>query len=136
MNLQTELDRSRPFSTCFSGGGEVAEIDKPVGFMQHGLYFGHDGKLLVDHAYNAEKLALLKKLGLNPEEPVESVLESQAENRVPLNPEIVAELETKSDAELAAMGTKLVELLAAKEITVEAPTDRNGLIRFIAEQAS
>lgn len=132
MSLQTELDTTRKFGRCFSGGGEVAEIDKPVGFYQHGLYFGHDRKLLVDHPYNAEKLALLKKLGLNPEVEAAPVL-AQQEDRVPVNPEIVAELEKRSDAELAEAASKIVETLS---LTDEVPTDRDGLIYFIARHAS
>lgn len=136
MNMQTELDKSRTFGRCFSGGGDIAEIDKPVGYFQHGLYFGHDGKLLVDHPYNTDKLALLRKLGLNPDAQVEPPLLEQVEERKPVNPEIVAALEGKSDTELTEMAAKLVDLLAAKEITVEAPSERTALIRFIAEHAS
>lgn len=136
-NMQTELDRSRPVSRCFSGGGEVAEIDKPVGYFQHGLYFGHDGKLLVDHPYNAEKLALLAKLGLNPDEREEKRLEAQKEDRKPVNPEIVALLETKSDDDLAIMRTKLIDELEKRgEAVGDVPTERDELVQFIAEHAS
>lgn len=134
--LQMEMDTSRPFSRCFSGGGEVAEIDKPVGYFQHGLYFGHDKKLLVDHPYNSEKLDLLRKLGLNPDEPKDEPLAEQMEERKPLNPAVVHELEARSDADLAAAGAKLVEALAADGQTVEAPVERDALIRFIAEHLS
>jgi len=133
--LQMELDRNRKFSRCFSGGGEVAEIDKPVGYMQHGLYFGHDGKLLVEHPYNASKIALLKQLGLNPEEQEEKLLEQQAQ-RAPVNPVVVAELDGKSDGELAAMCVKLKELLAAQGQEIELPTERDDMIQLIAEQTS
>lgn len=132
--MQNELDQTLPFGRCFSGGGEVAEIDKPVGFHQHGLYFGHDGKLLVDHPYNVDKLAKLAKLGLNPE--ATAPLAEQKEERKPVNPEVVAKLELRSDEELAATGAKLVEMMAGEGQVVEAPTDRNGLIRFIADYAS
>lgn len=134
--LQMELDTSRKFSRCFSGGGEVAEIDKPVGYMQHGLYFGHDKKLLVDHPYNAAKIELLKKLGLNPDEREEKLAEAQIE-RKPVNPLVTAELEKKTDAELLAMGLKLADLIAADgSEKPEVPGDRDELIQFIAEHTS
>lgn len=130
--MQTELDRTRKFSKCYSGGGDVAEIDKPVGYLQHGLYFGHDGKLLRDHPYNAEKLALLAKLGLNPDQREEMRAE-QAVEREPVNPAIQAELDGKTDAELAAMGAKLAEILGDGST---APEDRDELIYFIAKHTS
>lgn len=133
--MQTELDRTRKFSRCFSGGGEVAEIDKPVGYFQHGLYFDHAGKLLVDHPYNASKLALLKQLGLNPDER-EEVQAEQAAEREPVNPEVQRELEARTDAELAAMGEKLATMLAANGDKPTVPTDRDELIYFIAKHAS
>lgn len=136
MNMQTELDTTRPFSRCFSGGGEVSPIDRPVGYYQHGLYFGHDRKLLVEHPYNAEKLSLMKKLGLNPDEPKEVMLSEAQIERKPVNPEVQAMLETKTDEELAAMADKLVAELAAREIDAEAPTERGALIRFIGEAVS
>ena len=132
--MQTELDRTRKFSKCYSGGGDVDPIDKPVGFFQHGLYFGHDGKLLRDHPYNAEKLQLLAKLGLNPDEKAE-MLAIQAAEREPVNPTIQAELEGKTDEELAAMGRKLAELLGS-EVAPEVPTERDDLIYFIAKHTS
>lgn len=134
--LQMELDTSRNFSTCFSGGGDVAEIDKPVGYFQHGLYFGHDKKLLVDHPYNAQKLALMRQLGLNPDEPKPEVPVEQMEERKPLNPDVVKELESRSDAMLTEAGAKLVAALAADGQQVEAPAERDALIRFIAEHVS
>lgn len=136
--LQMTLNRELPFSRCFSGGGDVAEIDKPVGFHQHGLYFDHAGKLLVDHPYNAEKLALLKKLGMNPDETKpEEPAEALAARKV-LNPEVVKVLEGKTDAELAEARAKLVGALTEAGTAFEAPAegDRDGLIRFIAEHLS
>jgi len=134
--IQTELDRSRPHSRCFSGGGDVAAVDKPVGYFQHGLYFGHDGKLLADHPYNAEKMALLAKLGMNPEAAVPGEQE-QAEERKPVNPLVVAALEERSDEELAQTGAKLNQALVDRgDAPVELPTERDALIRLIAEYTS
>lgn len=136
--LQMTLNRDLPFSRCFSGGGDVAEIDKPVGFHQHGLYFGHDGHLLVDHPYNAEKLALLKKLGMNPDEKQPEEPAAVLAERKVLNPEVVAVLEKKTDTELAEARDKLAGALRDGGTAFELPAegDRDGLIRFIAEHLS
>jgi hypothetical protein len=135
MSLQQTLNRDLPFATCFAGSGEQSAIDKECAYQQHGLYFGHDGKLLVNSPYNREKIELFKKLGMNPEEP--KLIEAPPEpDRVPLNPEVIAQLESKTDAELYDMAMQLTRILAQKkEPNDYEPTeaDRDENMRFIAK---
>ena len=132
--LQMKLDRSLPFGPVFHGAGETNADDKECRFYQHGLYFGAKDELLIDHPYNKQKVDTIRKLGgINPDKPAEEVV---TQPQVLANPEVVAALDAKTDAELFAMATKLVSINAENGVLDEfepQESDRDGNLRFIAK---
>jgi hypothetical protein len=133
-----QLNHDVAFSKVFAGSGEQAEIDKPVKFYQHGLYFGADGRLLVDHPYNADKIALLTRLGLSSDE-VPSQAEEVKPMREPVNQQILDALADKDDEEIQLLADELVSALhEARTPTDFKPNkaDRAAMVRFIAKHTS
>lgn len=135
--LQTKLRRDLPFGKIFHGAEHVHPDVAKCAYYQHGLYFDNRGNLLEDSPLNAQKVALIKSLTRNPEEPEGEVLGPE---RVPANPEVIAELESKNDDELQAMAVRLKGMLIEQGDTVEFdPEDeeatRDDWVNFIASNA-
>jgi hypothetical protein len=133
--LQTKLNTELPIGRVFQGSGEQDPNDRDVKFYQHGLYFKANGELAAQSPHNANKIALIESLGVNPEAP-ESVV--QKPDRAPVNPEIVAKLGTRTDEEVQAVAELLVTALTERGDTVEyvpSEHDRDDNIRFIASEA-
>lgn len=133
--LQTKLNTELPIGRVFQGSGEQDPNDRDVKFYQHGLYFKANGDLAAQSPHNAQKIALIESLGVNPEAPEPVV---QQPDRAPVNPEIVAKLGERTDAEVMTIAERLVDALAKRGDTVEyvpAEHDRDDNVRFIASEA-
>lgn len=133
--LQQKLNRDEPYGPVFAGTGETSDVDKVCKFYQHGLYFDALGNLLEDHPYNAKKVGLIKKLGMNPDKPAEEIITPAA---VAANPETVAQLDAMSDAKLYDMAVKLVAINAENGTDDDyepLPEERDSNMRFIAKYA-
>jgi len=112
--IQQKLREDLPYGQVFQGDGTPDARDAGIKFHQHGLYFKADGSLATESPRNADKIALLKSLERNPEEPLP---DPQVKSRQYVNPEIVDALRAKTDEEVYNMAMILTTKLA--EMNVE-----------------
>lgn len=134
--LQMRINEELPYGRVFQGDGTPDPKDAGVKFYQHGLYFLANGELAVKSPHNASKIELIESLGGNPEEPA---LDTQEPHRQPVNPEIVAKLADKTDAEVQVIAMRMVAALQEQGETVDyvpVESERDDNVCFIAKYAS
>lgn len=134
--LQEQLNRDLPHGRTFHGAGELSEADREVAFYQHGLYFKADGSLARDNPHNKKQIERIEALGRNDAEPAPVL---QEPDRQPVNPQVISELEGKSDEEVLGIAQQLVAVLEQQGIDndyVPVLEDRDENIKFIAKYTS
>lgn len=115
------LNKQQPFGTVYHGSGEVADVDKACRFMQNGLYYDANGKMLDDHPHNAQRLELLRALKVKPEALPEPPKRSG-------NPDTVAKIAEMDDETVYQTACNLKRHLQEQETVDDfEPTEDNRM---------
>lgn len=135
--LQKKLRFDLPYGNVYQGAGDIAPAERVLKYYQHGLYFDAKGDLLEDHPHNAEKIALLKAIDVDPDRAPALVQEPAQPT---INPQVVEALADMSDEEVQGIAVNLTVKLAERGVDFGdfAPTvdDRDANVHFIAQYTS